>query len=120
MRNPFRKGYKITLNRVYDRVIIRENGETLALTVNGDTQRMVAGLTNAQHKMKEIANGEPTPEQTREISQYFASVIFGVEQAKKLSEFYADDPGSVINVCGKYFRERLVKLISKEQKKMNV
>lgn len=120
MRNPFRKGYEITLNRVYDRVVIRENGEKLTLTVNGDTQRMVAGLTRAQQKMKEISEGEPTPEQTREIAEYFASVIFGAEQAQTLMAFYANDPGSVISVCGKYFKERLVNIIAKEQKKIKV
>lgn len=120
MKNPFRKGYEITLNRVYDKVVIRENGEKLMLTVNGDTQRMVAGLTHAQQKMKEISNGEPTVEQTREIAEYFASVIFGAEQAQTLMVFYANDPGSVISVCGKYFRERLVNIISKQQKKIKV
>ncbi len=118
MKNPFRKGYEISLNRVHDTVVIREGNEKLTLTVNGDAQRMVAGLTNAQRKMKEIADGEPTAEQTRDIAEYFAAVIFGAEQARKLSEFYADDPGSVISVCGKYFRERLVNQITEVQKKM--
>ena len=120
MKNPFRKEYEISLKRVHDTVVIREGSEKLTLVVNGDPQRMVAGLTNAQRKMREISEGEPTPEQTKEIAEYFAAVIFGTEQAKTLSEFYANDPASVISVCGKYFRERLVDRIAEVQKKMEV
>ena len=50
----FRRGYEMTLNRVYDNVAIREGSEKLLLTVNGDAMRMVAGLNNAQRKMQEL------------------------------------------------------------------
>ena len=118
MKNPFRKGYEISMNRVHDTVVIREGYEKLTLVVNGDTQRMVAGLNNAQRRMKEISSGEPTPDEIKDVSEYFAAVIFGKEQAEKLMAFYAGDPASVINVCGKYFRERLVNKITKAQKKI--
>ena len=49
----FGKGYKMTLNRVHDAVTIKEGDETLKLTVNGDSMRMVAGLNKAQKKMLE-------------------------------------------------------------------
>jgi hypothetical protein len=32
--------------------------------------------------------------------------------------FYADDPGSVISVCGQYFKDRLAGKISAAQKRM--
>ena len=49
----FGKGYEVTLNRVHDNITIRESGETLKLSVNGDAMRMVAGLNRAQQKMKD-------------------------------------------------------------------
>jgi rubrerythrin len=115
----FRKGYEITLNRVHDTVSVREGDEKLVLTVNGDAMRMVAGLTKAQKKMQDIAE-DATDEQVLEVAEYFATVIFGKEQATKLLEFYANDPASVINVCGKYFKDRLALKIADVQKKIKV
>jgi rubrerythrin len=115
----FRKGYEITLNRVHDTVSVREGDEKLVLTVNGDAMRMVAGLTKAQKKMQDIAE-DATDEQVLEVAEYFATVIFGKEQANKLLEFYANDPASVINVCGKYFKDRLALKIADVQKKIKV
>jgi hypothetical protein len=113
----FRRGYEMTLNRVHDTVTVREGDEKITLTVNGDSMRMVAGLTKAQAKMKELTDDSPD-EVVKECAEYFAAVIFGQEQAQKLMEFYADDPSCVINVCGQYFRERLAHKISQVQKKM--
>lgn len=119
MKNPFQKGYEITLNRVHDTVCVREGDEKLTLVVNGDAMRMVAGLSKAQQKMKDI--DENTDESTvRECAEYFAAVIFGKEQADRLMAFYAEDPASVINVCGRYFKERLALKIAEVQKKMKV
>ena len=114
----FRKGYDISLNIVHDTLRIRENGEILPLTVSADPMRIVAGLNKAQKKLNDLVNnGEPTEEEMREAAQFFASVIFGQEQAEKLMAFYNDDAACVINVCGTYFRERLAGKISKLQKK---
>ena len=115
----FRKGYELTLNRVHDTVVIREDTETLRLTVNGDSQRMVAGLNRAQKKMQELPD-DATDAQVMDAAEYFAAVIFGKEQADKLIEFYANDPASVISVCGQYFKERLAGKIAAVQKKMKV
>ena len=112
-------GRTITLNRVHDSITIKEGQERLKLVVNGDAMRMVAGLNKAQKRM--LALKDDTPEdEVKETAKYFASVIFGDEQAGKMMEFYADDPGCVINVCGQYFRERLAERIAKAQKKMKV
>ena len=115
----FKRGYDLTLNRVHDFVRIKEGGETLELTVNGDSFRMVAGLNKAQAKMKAL-NDESTDEEIKDAAEYFATVIFGQEQAKKLIAFYGEDPGCVITVCGNYFRERLAGKISAVQKKIRV
>lgn len=113
----FRRGYEVTLNRVHDTVSIREGDERLTLTVNGDALRMVAGLNRAQDKMKSLAD-DATDDQARECAEFFAVVIFGKDQAQKLMAFYADDPGSVISVCGQYFKDRLAGKISAAQKRM--
>lgn len=113
----FRRGYEMTLNRVHDTVAVREGDEKITLTVNGDAMRMVAGLTKAQAKMKELTDDSPD-EVVKECAEYFAAVIFGKEQAAQLMAFYADDPGCVITVCGQYFKERLAGKISAMQKRM--
>ena len=112
----FRRGYEMTLNRVHDRISIKEGDERITLTVNGDAMRMVAGLNKAQQKMLAL-NDDSTDEDVKETARYFASVIFGQEQAQKLLDFYADDPGCVITACGQYFKDRLAGKIADVQKK---
>lgn len=113
-----RRGYEVTLNRVHDTIRINENGDKLPLVVNADPMRLVAGLNRAQEKLKALTAGEPTEEEMREAAEYFASVIFGPDQAKQLMAFYAGDAACVINVCGTYFRDRLSKIIEKAQKRI--
>ena len=112
----FRRGYELTLNRVHDTVNVREGDEKLTLTVNGDAMRIVAGLNHAQAKMKALTD-DSTDNEVRETAEYFAAVIFGREQAEKLMAFYANDPACVINVCGRYFKERLAGRIERVQKR---
>ena len=109
--------YKISLNRIHDRVRITEGDERLDLRVDADPMRVVAGLNEAQRRLKTITD-ESSEESRNEISLYFASVIFGAEQASQLMEFYHDDAACVINVCGRYFSDRLSKLIERAQKKI--
>jgi hypothetical protein len=113
----FGRGYEMTLNHIHDTITVREGNERLKLIVSGDSMRMVAGLNKAQKKMQELTEAA-TDEQITDCAEFFASVIFGQEQAKKLLQFYADDPASVITVCGRYFKERLADKIAKAQKKL--
>lgn len=108
--------YSLSLNRVHDTVRIREGRESLRLVVDGDPMRMVAGLNQAQ-KMLVLINDETSDEDKRKTAEYFATVIFGKEQAAQLMSFYRDDALCVVNVCGTYFRDRLNKLITKAQKR---
>ena len=113
----FRRGrYEMTLNRVHDTVVIREGEEKLTLTVNGDAMRIVAGLNRVNEKLGKINESTPDADVIA-AAEYFAAVIFGNEQAAKLLAFYADDPGCVITVCGRYFKERLAGKITKVQQK---
>ena len=109
--------YKISLNRIHDRVRITEGGERIDLRVDADPMRMVAGLNEAQRRLKTITD-ESTTEERNSAALYFAGVIFDTEQAAKLMEFYHDDAACVINVCGRYFSERLAKLIEKSQRRI--
>lgn len=108
--------FKLSLNRVHDAIMITEGDDTLKLHVDGDPMRMVAGLSQAQKRLQAI-NNESTVEEQRLAAEYFAQVIFGKEQAAQLMSFYHNDAGCVISVCGKYFEQRLGKLITKAQKK---
>lgn len=109
----------MTLNRVHDIVTIKEGSDRLTLTVNGDSFRMVAGLNRAQEKLKAINDDSPEAE-VKAAAEYFATVIFGAEQAESLFGFYAGDAACVISVCGQYFKARLADKIAKAQKKLKV
>lgn len=114
----FHRGYDMTLNRIKDTVRIRENDESLILNVNVDPMRIVSGLNKAQEKLIAVSkDGEPDKEALQDVAEFFAGVIFGTEQAEKLMAFYDNDAESVVNVCGRYFRERLAKKITQAQKK---
>lgn len=108
--------FTLTLNRVHDTVRVREGGEALTLRVDGDAMRMVAGLNEAQKRLRAI-NGETDDAETRAAALYFAGVMFGAEQAERLLMFYRNDAGCVINICGRYFSERLARLLERAQKK---
>lgn len=111
----FRKN-TLTLGRVYDTVKITEGGETLTLHVNSDPSRIVVGLSQAQKRLVTIT-AETPDEEREEIALFFASVLFGDEQARKLLDFYYGDSSCVVSVCAQYFAKRLKKLITKAQKK---
>ncbi len=109
-------GYTISLHRVHDSVRIREGDDALTLAVDADPMRMVAGLNQAQKTLQAITS-ESTEEETRAAAAFFAGIIFGQAQAEQLMAFYHGDAACVINVCGKYFSERLSKLIARAQKR---
>lgn len=109
--------YEISLNRVHDRVRIREGSEVLDLRVDADPMRMVAGLNEAQRQLRAIGDDSP-PETLQAAARYFAGAIFGDTQAAELMHFYRSDAACVINVCGRYFADRLSKLIEKAQRRM--
>ena len=106
----------LSLGRVYDTVTIREGGEKLTLHVNADPSRIVVGLSQAQKQLVTI-DENTTDEEREKIALFFASVIFGEEQAQKLLDYYYGDSSCVVAVCGQYFSKRLSKLITKSQKR---
>lgn len=108
--------FTLSLNRVHDRVRIVEGDERLELRVEGDPNRMVAGLNDAQKRLRALT-GDSSEDDQRGAALYFAGVMFGEEQARALLDFYHGDAACVINICGRYFSDRLAKLIGKAQKR---
>ena len=117
--NLFRHGYNITLNRIKDKVRVTEGKESLLLTVMVDPMRIVSGLNKVQIKLQSLTQDgkKPSEEELQEAAKFFASVMFGTEQAEQLMEFYDNSAQDVVSVCGTYFKERLAKKITKAQKK---
>ena len=109
--------FKISLNRVRDHIVIKEGDHELPLLVDSDANSLVNRLKEAQKTMQAV-NAETTDEEKTEAAEDLAKAIFGEKQAKKLMEFYHGNPGSVAEICGKYFEGRLAKLITKAQKRM--
>lgn len=106
----------ISLNRVRDTIRFREGSETLTLKVDGDALKMTVGIGQAV-KMLQGINEETPEEERKKVAQFFAEVLFGKEQAAKLSEFYLNDEACLINVCSKAFADKISKDIDKVQKK---
>lgn len=108
--------FHVSLGRVRDKVMFREDGESLTLTVDGDAARMVRALTDAQKSLNAV-KGESTDEDRISAAKQFAAAIFGADQAEKLVQFYHGDAVCVIEACGRYFSSGLAKKITKAQKK---
>lgn len=108
---------ELSLGRVHGTLVIREGFDKLTLKVNADPMRLTAGLVQVQKLLKSW-DEKTTEKRKREIALAYAAVMFGEEQAKKLLEFYCNDPACVINVCAQYFGKTLSRLINKAQKKM--
>ena len=110
--------FRITLNRVHDRVKVTESGESLILRVDGDPIQMTIGLNRAQKELQALnAAEEKTMEDALPVARMFAEVIFGKAQTEKLVDLYNGDAACVISVCGQYLTKRLAKLIVKAQKR---
>lgn len=113
----FKRGY--SLNRVRDKITVREGNETLELFVDSDSRSLIHRLQEANKEIEKI-NGESTDEQKKLAAVGFAEAMFGGEQAGKLMDFYHGDYASVITICSMYFEDKkngLAKKITKAQKK---
>ena len=110
--------YRLSLNRVHDNITITEGGDNLVLHVDSDPGRIIAGLSAAQRRLHALTESETQDEkEQREAALSFAGAIFGDAQAQQLLDFYHGDAACVIGICGKYFNERLSRLVTKAQKK---
>lgn len=109
--------FRITLNRVRDKILIKEGDESLVLKVDCDSRIIVTKIRQANELIVK-ANKENATELDRMVaSEQFSEAIFGPEQTEQLMQFYNNDYSCVLTVCGMYFEKRLSKKISAAQKK---
>lgn len=100
---------------VSDKVTFRNVDKTLTLTVRADASALVLGIKRANAHISALTD-ENTEADTETAARFFASVIFGEDQAARLYDFYGN-PLTVISVLGIYFRDRLANKITKAQKR---
>ena len=110
--------FRLTLNRVRDRITIREGSETLPLTVDCDARMIVTRIRQAQMQINEANKSESTDEDRMKAARAFAVAIFGEKQTDQLAEFYSGDYSCVMTISGLYFEKRLCKKIIAAQKKL--
>lgn len=110
--------YTITLNRVRDRITIKEGQDTLKLVVDSDSTAIVTRIRKSQETMTRMLRSDATDEEREQAARDFSEAIFGKEQTDKLIAFYQGDVSCVATICGIYFEKRLCKIITKAQKKM--
>lgn len=110
----------ITLNRVRDKLTVKEGNERIDLYVDQEANKIIHALKEAQKGL--IQAGESADEEDRRnASLSFSEAIFGKEQTDKLLEFYHGDFNCVLAICGLYFgnpKKGLGKKITKAQKKL--
>lgn len=121
VKNLFRKLFQreYTLNRVRDKITVKEGNEVLPMYVDCDAATIIIKLQKANKALLDIK-----PEADRETriraARELAVAMFGEEQAEQLFEFYHNDENCVVTICGMYFSDPvngLNKKITKAQKK---
>lgn len=104
--------FKISLNRVHDKIKVQEGNEALTLRVDADPMTIAAKMRTAALKLQNAE--ELTEEERTAATRELAHSIFG-EQADELFKLYNNDDSCVMAVLSKYV-ERLTKIITKAQK----
>lgn len=104
--------FKISLNRVHDKIKVQEGNETLVLRVDADPMKIAADMRIAALKLQSVE--ELTTEERTAATWELAHAVFG-EQADDIYKLYNNDDSCVMAVLSKYV-ERLTKIITKAQK----
>ena len=107
-----------TLNRVRDRITVREGSEEITLTVDADARVIVTRIRKAQEQLVKANQKNADIKAREQAARAFAEAMFGTEQTDSLARFYHDDYSCVLMICGLYFEKRLCKKITKAQKKL--
>lgn len=107
--------YKASLNRVHDLIEVREGTEHMILRVDADPMDLVRLLNALEPRMNALDSGNE--KEADGIAREFCSAIFGAAQTDKMFDFYNGSGVCVLNIVGKYFSERMWKLITKAQKR---
>lgn len=110
--------FRITLNRVRDKITVKEGDEKMILSVDSDARVIITKIRNAQEMLVKVNKPEATDEERAAAAIEFSRAIFGPDQTDKLYQFYNWDYSCVITICGLYFEKRLRKKIAAAQKKI--
>lgn len=105
--------FKISLNRVHDKIKVQEGNEALTLRVDADPMTIAAKMRTAALKLQNA--DEMTEEERNKATIEMSDAIFGMEQSNQLFALYNGDASCVMAVLSKYV-ERLTKIITKAQK----
>ena len=105
--------FKISLNRVHDKIKVQEGNEALTLRVDADPMKIAADMRNAALKLQNA--DELTEDERNKATVELSGAIFGMEQSNQLFALYNGDASCVMAVLSKYV-ERLTKIITKAQK----
>lgn len=105
--------YDVYSGHVQDKV--RFDGGVV-LRVDGDAWKILFEVEAARQAVQSLKADSPE-EDKKKAAMRFATAIFGVNQAEKLMNFYHGDAGSVLGVCGQYINNRLIKRITRVQKR---
>lgn len=105
--------YDVYSGHVQDKV--RFDGG-LVLRVDGDAWKMLFEVEAARQAAQSLKADSPEDDK-KKAAMRFATAVFGENQAEKLMNFYHGDAGSVLGVCGQYINNRLIKRITRVQKR---
>lgn len=111
---------KYSLNRIRDKIIVREGNEEIELKIDSDVNSLMSKLIKAQKRLSDI-NAESSEEERMQAAKELSVAMFGEEQTLKLAEFYSGDYDCVVAICGMYFSDKkngLSKKIAKVQKRI--
>ena len=101
---------------ISDKVTFRNVDQTITLTVRSDAPALVVGMKRVMDKLSKL-NDEAEESEQIDAARFYARTLFGDEQGDNLVKFYNDDALAIVNACGICFQKRLVKKITKAQKK---
>ena len=101
---------------VADKIRFRNVDRVFDAVVRSDASSLVIGLKRVNDRLSAMTD-ETTEAERLSAARFFADTLFGSEQGGAFCDFYDNDPLTIINACGMYFRERLGKKITKAQKK---
>lgn len=115
----FKRNKEYTLNRVRDKITVKEGTETLQLFVDCDPGTIIHRIQKAQKALLNI-KPESDREERIQAAREFSEALFGEEQTQELFSFYHGDENCVVTICGMYFgdpKNGLGKKITKAQKR---
>ena len=113
------KRYTIRADKkpIRDKIRVRDGDAYIDLDICAAPGELVLALNHAQGILKGI-NADTPVETLRSSARSLATAVFGETQADALMKFYDNDAASVLEVCSRYFHDRLRHKLAKAQKRI--